>query len=44
MENEIKLNQLNPFIQAVLGQPQGSNQPQQLNVANVQFLPASARS
>ena len=40
MENEIKLNQLNPFIQAVLGQPQGSNQPQQLNPANIQFLPA----
>ena len=40
MENEIEYNQLNPFIKAVLGQPQGSNQQQQLNLANVQFLPA----
>ena len=40
MENQIEYDQLNPFIKAVVGEPQGSNQPQQLNLANVQFLPA----
>ena len=39
MENEIEYDQLNPFIKAVVGEPQGSNQPQQLIRTNVQFLP-----
>ena len=37
MENEIEYDQLNPFIKAVVGEPQGSNQPQQLIRTNVQF-------
>jgi len=37
MDNQIKFDNLNPFIKAVMGGSQGSDQ--QLNLANVQFFP-----
>lgn len=37
MDNQIKFDSLNPFIKAVMGGSQGSDQ--QLNLANVQFFP-----
>lgn len=37
MDNQIEFDNLNPFIKAVMGGSQGSDQ--QLNLANVQFFP-----